>query len=77
MPRWTFYVIPGRYIVGMELIMNTSVAKTTDSVSQEADLGTTDLEGLLEAVGISFTVVDRCLDPVCAVCAQKGLSAAA
>ena len=57
--------------------MNTSVAKTTDSASQEAGLGTTDLEGLLEAAGISFTVVDRCPDPVCAVCVQKELSAVA
>jgi len=57
--------------------MNTSVAKTTDSVSQEAGLGTTDVEGLLEAAGIDFTIVDRCPDPACAVCVQKELSAAA
>jgi hypothetical protein len=61
----------------MELIMNTSVAKTKGSVSPEAGLVSTDLEGLLEAAGIDFTTVDRCPDPVCSVCVQKELSAAA
>jgi hypothetical protein len=36
-----------------------------------------DVEQLLAAAGFDFTVVSRCPDPACPICAARDLSAAA
>lgn len=43
---------------------------------QGSDVDTTDIEVLLSAAGIDFTVVERCPHPDCRICADR-LSAAA
>ncbi len=59
------YVIPTRYVWVMELIMNTRNRKSID------------IEELLSAAGIDFTVVERCPYAECELCADKGLPVAA
>lgn len=49
----------------MELIMNTTAAEITD------------IEQLLTDAGIGFTVVARCPDHECDICAGSSVSAAA
>jgi len=49
----------------MELIMNTTEAEITD------------IEQLLTQAGIEFTVVARCPDPGCDICARSDVAAAA
>lgn len=71
----TFLVIPVRYVRIMELIMNTSNPKINGL--EATDLDVTDIEELLSAVGIEFTVVQRCPHPQCVVCTDGGLSVAA
>jgi hypothetical protein len=64
----------------MELIMNTSNPEITDLAITDmegSDLDTTDIEELLRAAGIEFTVVQRCPHPQCVVCADSRLSVAA
>ncbi len=68
--RPTFYVIPSRYVVGMELIMNTS---NPESLKPEI----ADIEELLSAAGIEHEVVERCPYLKCDVCADDQLFAAA
>lgn len=36
-----------------------------------------DIEQLLADAGIEFTVVDRCPDPACEICARRDVPAAA
>lgn len=55
--------------------MNTSNPKINGL--EATDLDVTDIEELLSAVGIEFTVVQRCPHPQCVVCTDGGLSVAA